>query len=205
MSRARFRFLRMLLPSGNSRVSVTLNSLIRALFRRGFFPRALSQGLLPCAISRRLFLCTLSQGLFPWPLLPGLFPCTFLKGLFPSAVSQGLFRCAHSNCFLTDRIVWMNWYVRCLFFEFFLNYCESSRSILSKCKRKSTYQRLSQLKLKSSKKRPEAWHRIKSYQKRIIRFNHILLQFFLHNCLENQIPFKHMTNMSMIKTKRSLR
>ena len=56
----------------------------------------------------------------------------------------------------------MNWYVRCLFFEFFLNYCESSRSILSKCKRKSTYQRLSQLKLKSSKKRPEAWHRIKS-------------------------------------------
>ena len=97
MSRAPFRFLRMLLPSGNSRVSVTLNSLIRALFRRGFFPRALSQGLLPCAISRRLFLCTLSQGLFPWPLLPGLFPCTLLKGLFPSAVSQGLFRCAHSN------------------------------------------------------------------------------------------------------------
>ena len=97
MSRAGIRFLRMLLPSGNSRVSVTLNSLIRALFRRGFFPRALSQGLLPCAISRRLFLCTLSQGLFPWPLLPGLFPCTFLKGLFPSAVSQGLFRCAHSN------------------------------------------------------------------------------------------------------------
>ena len=97
MSRARFRFLRMLLPSGNSRVSVTLNSLIRALFRRGFSPRALSQGLLPSAISRRLFLCTLSQGLFPWPLLQGLFPCTILEGLFPSAVSQGLFRCAHSN------------------------------------------------------------------------------------------------------------
>ena len=55
------------------------------------------------------------------------------------------------------------------------------------------------------KKRPEAWHRIKSYQKRIIRFNQILLQFFLHNCLENQIPFKHMTNMSMIRIKRSLR
>ena len=87
MSRAGIRFLRMLLPSGNSRVSVTLNSLIRALFRRvffrelfrrGFFPCALSRGLLPCAISRRLFLCTLLQGLFPWPLLPGLFPCTLL-------------------------------------------------------------------------------------------------------------------------------
>ena len=99
----------------------------------------------------------------------------------------------------------MNWYVRCLLFEFLLNYCESSRSILSKSKRKSTYQRLNQLKLKSQKKRPEARHRIKSYQKRIIRFNQILLKFFLRNCLENQIPFKHMTNMSMIRINWSLR
>ena len=68
---------------------------------------------------------------------------------------------------------------------------------------KSTYQRLNQLKFKSSKKTgPEAWHRIKSYQKQIIPFNQILLPFFVHNCLENQIRLKHMTNISMTRIKR---
>ena len=168
----------------------------RALFRRDFY-RALFRGDFFCALFRRGF----SRGLF----CRGSFRALSWRGFFRALFRRGFFGALIQTRVLTHRIVWMNWYVRCLFFEFFLNYYESSRSILSKCKRKSTYLRLSQLKLKSSKKRPEAWHRIKSYQKRIIRFNQILLQFFLHNCLENQIPFKHMTNMSMIRIKRSLR
>ena len=171
-------------------------AVFRALFRRDFY-RALFRGDFFCALFRRGF----SRGLF----CRGSFRALSWRGFFRALFRRGFFGALIQTRVLTHRIVWMNWYVRCLFFEFFLNYWESSRSILSKCKRKSTDQRLSQLKLKSSKKRPEAWHRIKSYQKRIIRFNHILLQFFLHNCLENQIPFKHMTNMSMIRIKRSLR
>ena len=163
MSRARFRFLRMLLPSGNSRVSLTLNSLIRALFRRVFFRelfrrdfyRALFRGGFFCALFRRGF----SRGLF----CGGSYRALFRRGFFRALFRRGFFGALIQTGVSTHRIVWMNWYVRCLFFEILLNYCETSRSILSKSKRKSTYQRLNQLKLKSSKKRPEAWHRIKSY------------------------------------------
>ena len=287
MSRAGIRFLRMLLPSGNSRVSVTLNRLIRALFRRGFFrvlfrrgffPCALSQGLLPCDISRRLFLCAVS---------PGLFPCAFSSGLSPCALSQGLFSvrsfagtftvryfaeafsvhsfvgafpvasfagalsvhsftgalpvhsfvgafsvCSFAGPFpvrsfagaFSVRCVAGAFSVRSFKLEFrhiasfeWIDMLDASFLKLFSISARVLGQFWASLRgiqhirdwinwnWNHQKKRPEAWHRIKSYQKRIIRFNQILLQFFLHNCLENQIPFKQMTNMSMMRNKRSLR
>ena len=86
MSRARYHFLRMLLPSGNSRVSVTLNSLIRALFRRGFFPRALSQGLLLCAISVRRFAGAFSVRSFAG----AFFRALFRRGFFSALIQTGV-------------------------------------------------------------------------------------------------------------------
>ena len=242
MSRARFHFLRMLLSSGNWRVSVTLNSLIRALFRRGFyralfrrdFYRALFRGGFFCALFRRAF----SRGLF----CPGSFRALFCRGFssrsFAEAFSVRCFAGAFSvrsfvgafsvrsfagafsvrcfaGAFLVRSFKLEFWLIAS--FEWidmldasFLNFFSiNARCVLDQFsgspRGNQHIREWINWNWNHQKKRPEAWHRIKSYQKRIIRFNQILLQFFLHNCLENQIPIKHMTNLSMIRIKRSLR
>ena len=245
MSRARFRFLRMLLPSGNSRVSLTLNSLIRALFRRVFFRelfrrdfyRALFRGGFFCALFRRGF----SRGLFCRGSFRALFCRGFFRALFSRDFFRALFRrafpCALSvRCFagafsvhsfaglFSVRCFPGAFSVRSFKLEFwlmasfewidmldasFLNFFSIIARVLDQCwaslrGNKHTRDWIN-WNWDDQKKRPEAWHRIKSYQKRIFRFNQILLQLFLHNCLENQIPFKHMTNMPMMRINWSLR
>ena len=259
MSRARFRFLRMLLPSGNWRVSVTSNRLIRALFRKGFsrglfcgvsfralfrkgfflaffrrgffralfrrdFYRALFRGGFFCALFRRGF----SRGLF----CRGSFRALFCRGSYVHSFVGAFSVCSFAGPFpvrsfagaFSVRCVAGAFSVRSFKLEFrhiasfewidmldasFLKFFSISARVLDQFW--ASLRGIQHIRdwinwnWNHQKKRPEAWHRIKSYQKRIIRFNQILLQFFLHNCLENQIPFKHMTNMSMIRIKRSLR
>ena len=121
MSRASIRFLRMLLPSGNSRVSLTLNSLIRALFQ-WVFPWALPQGLFSVRSFAGTFTVRYFAEDFSVHSFAGAFPVASFAGalsvhsfvgafsvrsiavtfsvrsfaglsraLFPCAVSQGLF------------------------------------------------------------------------------------------------------------------
>ena len=122
-SRAGFRFLRMLLPSVNSRVSVALNRLIcahfrkglsRALFRRGFsvhsfagnFPVASFAGALTVhsfvgAFSLRSFAGAFSvrffAGAFSVRSFAGPIPARSFAEAFPCAVSHELFQCALSS------------------------------------------------------------------------------------------------------------
>ena len=96
MSRARFRFLRMLLPSGNSRVSVTLNSLIRALFRRGFFPRAFA-GTFTVRYFAEAFSVHSFAGAFPVASFARALSVHSFVGAFSVRCFSGNFRWAHSN------------------------------------------------------------------------------------------------------------
>ena len=101
MSRAGIRFLRMLLPSGNSRVSLNLNRIIRALFHKRFsrglfcggsfralfrrdFYRALFRGGFSCALFRTGF----SRGLF----CRGSFRALFCRGSYRALFCRGFFR-----------------------------------------------------------------------------------------------------------------
>ena len=90
MSRAGFRFLRILLPSGNSRVSVTLNRLIRALFRKGFsralFRRGFSvhsfAGAFPVASFAGALTVHSFVGAFSLRCFAGTFPVRFFAEAF---------------------------------------------------------------------------------------------------------------------------
>ena len=90
MSRAGIRFLRMLLPSGNSRVSLTLNSLIRALFRRGFFPRAFA-GTFTVRYFAEAFSVHSFAGAFPVASFAGALSVHSLEGAFPERCFAGAF------------------------------------------------------------------------------------------------------------------
>ena len=180
MSRAGFRFLRMLLPSGKSRLSVTLNRLIRAHFRKGFsralfrrgfsvhsFARAFPVASFVEAFSLRSFAGPISVRSFAEAFSVRCFARAFPARSFVGAFFMRLFAGTFSvRCFagafsvrsfklgvFTHRIVWMIWYVGCLLFEFF--------SIIASCvldqfwgspRGNQHIQRLNQLKLKSSKK-----------------------------------------------------
>ena len=125
MSRSGFRFLRMLLPSGNSRVSVTLNRLIRALFRKGFSRGLFCGGSFRALFRKGFFLAFFRRGFFR-----ALFRRAFSRALFRRGFFRALFRRAFSGRsfklgVFTHRIVWMIWYVGCLLFEFF--------SIIARC------------------------------------------------------------------------
>ena len=105
MSRAGIRFLRMLLPSGKSRVSVTLNRLIRALFHKGFF-RALFRRDFYCALFRGGFFCALfrrgfSRGLF----CGGSYRALFRRGFFRALFRRGFFGALIQTGVSTHRIV----------------------------------------------------------------------------------------------------
>ena len=197
MSRARFRFLRMLLPSGNWRVSVTLNRLIRALFRRGFFRVLFRRG-----FSVHSFAGAFHVASFAGALTVHSFVGAFSERCFAGAFSVRSFKL---EFWLIASFEWID-----MLDASFLNFFSiNARCVLDQFwgspRGNQHIREWINWNWNHQKKRPEAWHRIKSYQKRIIRFNQILLQFFLHNCSENQIPIKHMTNLSMIRIKRSLR
>ena len=93
MSRAGFRFLRMLLLGGNSRVSVTLNS----------YSVRSSQSLFPCALSQGLFPCALSQGLFHALFRRGFFPVLFRRGFFPALLRRLFNPHFRVECYLREK------------------------------------------------------------------------------------------------------
>ena len=76
-SRAGFRFLRVLLPSGILRVSVTLNSLFRALFHRGSFRALFFRGFFRTLFHRGFFRAIFCRG-----FLGALFRRCFSRALF---------------------------------------------------------------------------------------------------------------------------
>ena len=154
MSRAGIRFLRMLLPSGNSRVSVTLNRLIRALFHKGFFRALFSRG----------FSVHSFAGAFPVASFAGALTVHSFVGAFSERCFAGAFsvRSFKLEFRLIASFEWIDM-LDASFLKFFSIIARLPDQFWASLRGNQHIRDWINWNWNHQKKRPEAWHRIKSY------------------------------------------